>query len=123
MWLLLKHLYLNHFCRFSYSTADERLVVDASELELISTIRLDDRKDIQFVKSAWSILHSELKARALPPLRGIIKDVRGHTHITSTLREGWSGKAKMRCYQTLGLGGSECSVSPKKLDLRYDQTS
>ena len=97
MWLLLKRLYLNHFCRFSYSTADERLVVNASELELISTIRLDDRKDIQFVKSAWSILHSELKARALPPLEGNNKGRKGsytyNVHFEGRLE--WKGQNEM----------------------------
>ena len=36
-----------------------------------------------------------------------------HISMTSTFRgrEGW-GKAKMRCYRTLGGGGSECSGRP-----------
>ena len=33
-------------------------------------MKLDDRKDIQSVKLAWSIWHSVLKARPLPPLEG-----------------------------------------------------
>ena len=39
-------------------------------LGLISSKRLDSRKDIQPVNSAWSILHSEFKAHVLPPLEG-----------------------------------------------------
>ena len=35
----------------------------------MSSMRWDDRKDIQFVKQAWSIFHSELKARIPPPLK------------------------------------------------------
>ena len=34
---------------------------------------IDDRKVIQSVKSAWSILHSELKALVLRPLEENIK--------------------------------------------------
>ena len=41
----------------------------ASGLELISSMRLDGRKGIQSVRSAWSILHSELIAGDLPPLK------------------------------------------------------
>ena len=40
----------------------------ASGLGQISSRRLDSRKVIQSVKSAWSILHSELKAHALAHL-------------------------------------------------------
>ena len=32
-------------------------------------MKLDGKKDSQRVKSAWSILDSELKARVLPPSR------------------------------------------------------
>ena len=38
-----------------------------SGLGLISSMRLDDRKDIQSVKSTWLGLHSELKGHVLPP--------------------------------------------------------
>ena len=40
----------------------------ASALGLIFSMRLADRKDIQSVKSAWSILHSKLKGHIWPPL-------------------------------------------------------
>ena len=40
----------------------------ASGFEIISSKRLDDRKDMQSVKSAWTVLHSELKAHILTPL-------------------------------------------------------
>ena len=43
----------------------------ASVLELISSVRLDGKKDIQSVKSAWSVLNAEFKARILlPPSTG-----------------------------------------------------
>ena len=31
------------------------------------SLRLDSRKDIQSVKSAWSVLHTEVKVHVLPP--------------------------------------------------------
>ena len=45
-------------------------------------MRLDCRKDIQSVKSAWLVLHAELKACVLPPYpnRGMIKDVLMNTY-------------------------------------------
>ena len=46
------------------------LFVRASGIGLISSMRLDGRKDIQSGKSAWSVLHSELKTRVLPLLEG-----------------------------------------------------
>ena len=70
----------------SRTSADGKLEVFAlrvSELGLISSMRLDGRKDIQSVKSAWSVLHAELKARVLPLYRGIAKDVK-RTHEIET---------------------------------------
>ena len=40
-----------------------------SGLGLISSMKLDGRKDIQSVKSAQSILHFKLNARALSPVQ------------------------------------------------------
>ena len=45
----------------------------ASGLGLISSLRLDGRKEIQFVKSIWSILQLEYRAPVLPPLDVINK--------------------------------------------------
>ena len=45
----------------------------------ISLIRLDGKKIFQSVKSAWSVLHAELKVSALPPLWGNNKDRRANT--------------------------------------------
>ena len=45
-------------------------LVTAFGLGLISSMRLDERKDVQSVKSPGSILHSELKACVLLPLEG-----------------------------------------------------
>ena len=42
----------------------------ASGLSPISPVSLDGSKDIQYVKSKWSVLHSQLEARILPPLEG-----------------------------------------------------
>lgn len=42
----------------------------ASRLELIPSVRLDRRKQIQSVKSDWSILQSEVKAHILSPKDG-----------------------------------------------------
>ena len=59
-----------------------------SVLELISSMRLDSRKEIQSVKSAWSVLHAELKARVHPLNRGTINYVkRTHTE--------WETKTKL----------------------------
>ena len=44
------------------------LALKTSALGLISFVRLDGREDIQSLKSAWSVLHSELIARVLSPL-------------------------------------------------------
>ena len=49
--------------------ADETLevfVLRASVLELISSMRLDDVKNIQSAKSDWSVLDTELNACFLP---------------------------------------------------------
>ena len=47
----------------------------------ISTMRLDGWKDFQYVKSAWSILHAELKAHILPLYRGTKDEKRTHTQM------------------------------------------
>ena len=43
-------------------------------------MRLNGKKDIQSVKSAWSVLHAELKAYALTPLQGYNKRFKTNTH-------------------------------------------
>ena len=48
----------------------------SSELELISTMRSDGRKDIMSVKSTWLALHPELKACVPPGPRGITKEIK-----------------------------------------------
>ena len=71
--VILNHLYLNRFCLFNspmLMKGFNAFALRASRLELISLIRLDVWKDVKSVKSAWSILHSEFKACALPPLEG-----------------------------------------------------
>ena len=63
--------------------ADERLLVfalRASLLGMISAMRLDGKKDIKAVKSARSVLHTELKSCILPPLRGSNKGPKTNTH-------------------------------------------
>ena len=64
---VLNQLYPNHFHLFH---ADKRfclLLLRASGLGLISSMRSDSGKGIhRFVKSAWSILHSQLKTASYP---------------------------------------------------------
>ena len=48
----------------------------ASALGQISYIGLDGRKDIQSVKAASSVLHAELIAHVLTPIKGTIKNVK-----------------------------------------------
>ena len=52
-------------------------------LGLISSMRLDGKKDIQFVKLAWSVLHAKLKSYVLPPISEINRE--NKTNITGTL--------------------------------------
>ena len=53
----------------------------ASELVLISCVRLSHRKDTQSVKSAWSICIQSLQPESFTPSREIMKNVkRTHTH-------------------------------------------
>ena len=66
---ILTHLFLNLvFIAIRCWTNALVFVLRASEFENISSTRLDDRKDIKSVKSAWTVLHSELKAHILIPL-------------------------------------------------------
>ena len=51
-------------------------------LGLISSMRLDG-KDIQFVKSAWSVSHAELKSYVLLPISEINREHK--TNITGML--------------------------------------
>ena len=77
------------FLSFQLFHAGERLqvlVLKASELELISSKRLDDRKDIQSVESTWLILRSELKACAIPPLERNNKRRKMNTHTHAPLQ-------------------------------------
>ena len=46
------------------------IVVMTSALQLLSTLRLDGRTNIQFFKSACSILYSQIKALVLSSLEG-----------------------------------------------------
>lgn len=52
----------------------------ASELELISSMRFDGRKNMQSVKSSWLICKKGLKPASYPFSRRIIKDAK-QTHI------------------------------------------
>ena len=58
-------------------------------LGVISSMRLHSEMDIQSVKLAWSILHSEFKAHVLPPPEGNDKGCKMNTfHYSSTLLKG-----------------------------------
>ena len=65
---ILSHLYLDHFCDFRL-----RMLMKG-QLRLISSMRVEDRKDIQSVKSAWSVLHTGFKAHILFLLEGNNKE-------------------------------------------------
>ena len=54
----------------------------ASILGMVSFTRLDGRNDIQSVKSSWSVIHAELKARMLPNLQGYNKGCKTNTQIS-----------------------------------------
>ena len=60
---------------FSYFIRHYVFVLRSAKLGPISCMRLDCRKDIQSVKWAWLVLHSELKAHILPLIQGIIRNV------------------------------------------------
>ena len=53
----------------------------ASGLELISSMRLDRREDIQIIKSAWSNPHSKLKTNVLRSLEGNCRGRKTNTHL------------------------------------------
>ena len=100
---LLCNCYIKTFTPKSLSSqlfhADERLqifVLGASVLGMISSMRLDGKKDIRSVKSAWSVLHAELKSRVLLPLLGNNKgrkiNIHTHTH-THTHTHKWLPRA------------------------------
>ena len=78
---ILKPLYPNQICLFSYSILMSGywswfFVLSASALGLFSSVRLDDRKDIQTVESAWSILHVEFNKTCILPF--LEKNNKGH---------------------------------------------
>ena len=56
------------------------IALKASVLELISSVKVDGRKNIQFIKSAWSILYLELKSHVLPPIKDNNKGHKTNTH-------------------------------------------
>ena len=67
------------FLSFELFHPDKKIQVfalKAFELGLISTMRLDGRRDIMSVKSTWSTLHPELKACVPPCPRGITKEIK-----------------------------------------------
>ena len=52
----------------------------ASELRLTFFMRLDGRKNVQSVKSAWSSFHIALKDHVLPTILGNNKEHKINTH-------------------------------------------
>ena len=65
---ILSHLYLDHFCDFRL-----RMLMKG-QLRLISSMRVEDRKDIQSAKSAWSVLHTGFKPHILFLVEGNNKE-------------------------------------------------
>ena len=68
------------------------------ELELNSSMKLDDKKDVTSVKSTLSIAHAELKANVLPTLEGINKECNSHTQTRTKTH------IKTYTFETLVLG-------------------
>ena len=69
-------------------------------------MRSDGRKDIQSVKSAWSILLSDFKANVLPSLEGSNKRHKTNTH-THILKHASFGKLyKNETFPLFPLGSS-----------------
>ena len=67
---------------FQLFHVDERLfTLRVSGLELISSVRVGGRKEIQSVKSAWSVLIPELKTGVQPALKGNNKGRKIDAHI------------------------------------------
>ena len=54
----------------------ENFTLRASGVGLISSMRSDNRKNVQSLKLVLSALHAEHKAHILPILEGIIKDAK-----------------------------------------------
>ena len=54
----------------------ENFTLRASGLGLISSMRSDNRKNVQSLKLVLLALHAEHKAHILPILEGIIKDAK-----------------------------------------------
>ena len=67
-WLCESIKYVNHYCLLAISYKLKVFVLNVSGLRLISSIRRYSRSGMQPVKSVWSILDFDLKARVLPSL-------------------------------------------------------
>ena len=64
------------------------------ELGLISSLGLDGRKDIQPIKSTWSI-----SIQRFAFLRGIIRDIKQTTHFSTYLKSAsWRGVENSKDY-------------------------
>ena len=75
----MKHFYLNHYFGLFRYYVLKKDFLRASGLGLISSRRLDSKRVIKSIKSAWSFVHLELKAHILPPLEGNNKGYKTHT--------------------------------------------
>ena len=67
-WLYESIKYVNHYCLLAISYKLKVFVLSVSGLRLTSCIRRYGRSGMQPVKSIWSILDFDLKARVLPSL-------------------------------------------------------
>ena len=76
------------------------LALKASVLELISSVKVDGRKNIQFIKSVWSILYLELKFHVLPPIKDNNKGHKTNTHThTSENTQGFLFFSFLFCFR------------------------
>lgn len=113
MWLAIsKHFYLNRLLRasllikgFQYLCWGQRLLVfmlRPTAFELISSMRLDSRKNIQSLKSAGSVLYAEPKVHILSPLQEINRGQKYKVPcpVTTFLSDlNFFNSVKWSCYQ------------------------
>ena len=82
---LIKAFISKLFCLLSYSMLMKDFALVASRSGLTSSMKVDGRKDIQSVISAWSILYSDFTAHSLFPEVGNDKGRKTNTHIERTV--------------------------------------
>ena len=82
---LIKAFISKLFCLLSYSMLMKDFALVASRSGLTSSMKVDGRKDIHSVISAWSILYPEFTAHSLFPQVGNDKGRKTNTHTQKEL--------------------------------------